>query len=298
MFNSLLSEVSESGPEEFGQVNTHTPISMGQSTDSSITEPDIGTLGNERYRHADESIYDRGLCSSSPEPNSIFTRFFKWKQPSSEEKSTLSKLSNEHERCDIQKKSISEEELLAFVEQNPTFEGTLPLPSMQAKSQLHNTKRAPSHDNSSSQKNIPSINQENVCSFSRNENLERTLSQKQIENWAGEPVTDGKLGCRSFWYSKCSLSFSYGEEIGDGSSGRFNHRKSNKLRHEPLHIKLHRYKTIHGSSRREQSQSNKQLPRHNHQLVQVLQHVICCAPSSFLISHRHIFFMLYITKPL
>jgi hypothetical protein len=304
VFNSLLSHVSESGSEDFGQVNTHTPISMRQSTDSYIAEPDVGAQGNESYQPADESISDQRMCSSSPEPNSIFSRLFNWKQPSSENKSTAAKLSNEHERCDIQKKSISEEELLAFVEKNPSFEGTVPLPSMRAQSQLlrlfsfDDTKSASSKDNSGLQKNVPSINQEHMNSFSRNANLERTLSQKQIENWAGEPATERKLGYRSSWYSKCSLSFSYGEEMGERSSGTFHHRKNNKPRYEPLHIKLHRYKTIHGSSRTEPSQSSKKLPLHNLHLVQVLQHFICCAPFLFKYLNFTFFFMLYVAKPL
>ena len=129
-----------------------------------------------------------------------------------------------------------------------------------------------------SQKSIRSIDQEHITPFLRSVNQEGTLLQNPIEGCIVEAVTEGKLWYRSSWYSKCSQSFSYGEEIDDANTGRSVPRKSNKVRYEPLHVKLQRYKTFHGSSRREQTTPNKQLHRQNLHLFQVLHHGICCAP--------------------
>ena len=185
-------------------------------------------------------------------------------------------MSNDHADCRIQKRSTSEEQLLEFIEKNPNFEGKVQLQPTQSSfgdiGFQNSTLTSMQHDRKLFQDlQCTCISQEDyIHSSQRSSHPEKSLSSLRTNRFNKEDEAERKYGIRSSWYKNTSFSFSCGEAANDSASNIKNQKS------DPFHLKLQRYKTFHGSSRREQHRFHKQL-LHQHLQLKV-DHIPCCAP--------------------
>ena len=237
VFNTLLSQVSEGETENFEPTNVGQITIMRQSTCSSITDSEYGIPTNESLRDLNESSNDIGK-SRSPGSSSLFSRFFNWRKSSCEDNLVESHSPSDTVLYERIKRSASEEELLAFLERNPDFEGRIQLQAIpRSLKEVRNIKK-PEYPSSSLGNMI--YRQDSKDSFKQK--LERCISSPTTEK------AESKFG----WQKKCSQSFSYGEGVCDQRDANIELKIATKpIRSDFLHVKLHRYKTFHGPSRKD-----------------------------------------------
>ena len=235
IFNTLLSEVSEGEAEDIEHANVRQMKMMRQSTCSSIAESEYGIQHNDCLLDSNSEIGE----SKSPSSNSLFSRFFNWRKSSCEDNLEESKSSRELASNELKKRSVSEEELLAFLERNPDFEGRIELQSTSKPLKEPENQWKPGHPSSS----LGNIIARKEGSF---------VQRKKIEECISYPLAE-KMECRSEWQKKCSQSFSYGDGISEPNDTKLERKITSKpVRSDSLHLKLQRYKTFHGPSRKEQ----------------------------------------------
>ena len=249
VFNTLLSEVSEGEAEEFEQTNfRHMPV-MRQSTCSSVTDSEYGLQNTDKLRGINQQTSDIKK-NSSPGSNSLFSRFFNWRKSSCEDNLIEPKEQGRQDLNNQKERSVSEEELLAFIERHPNFEGRIQLRDISGNlMEVDNTgdTRKTQHPSTSLGNMIS--RQESTGSWT-GKNVDSWSQKEKIKHCDSFPTT-GKTECRSGWQTKCSLSFSCGDGVDEPSASKLQRRSITPLRSDSLHIKLQRYKTFHGSSKKE-----------------------------------------------
>ena len=264
VFNTLLSEVSEGETEEFEQTNLrHMPV-MRQSTCSSVTDSDYGVQNTNSPRDVNKLSNDIRK-SNSPGSNSLFSKFFNWRKSSCEDNLVESNAPRQKDPNDHKQRSVSEQELLAFIERNPDFEGRIQLQDISTTlKEVDDTgdTRKPQHP-STSLGNMISRQESTGALTRKNEDI--WSHKEKIKQCDSFPTTE-KGECRSAWQTKFSWSFSYGDGVGEPSASKFDRKSTKPVRSDSLQIKLQRYKTFHGSSKKEHHH-----PKHGLQQNHLLQ---------------------------
>ena len=249
-FNSLLTEVSEhTGEDVEDKQEMHIPNLARQANESTILESDKDIKRVNIYRRSNSNDNRIKGMFGSPDSNSVFKRFFKWRQSSCEDKIAKSKLSNSSEGGQFKNRSLSEEQLLDFMEKHPNYEG-----QVQIQRKLGYCGSNPTHLGISKTHSVS--NKDDVHHFRGSLDLERTTSthHKEIEYSDSSEIIE----LRSTSYTKCRSSAGYGEEMRGGLSQIADVSRSYKSTcPEPLHKKLQRYKTFHGSARGERPREHQ-----------------------------------------
>ena len=237
VFKTLLSEVSEGETDDFEHTNVRKTKVQRQSTCSSFADFESGVQPYDSLLNIDDSNYGKGK-GKSPSSSSLFSRFFNWRKSSCDDDLEESKSPKDLIPCELKERSVSEEELLAFLERNPNFEGRIQLQSIPTHLKDVDYIRKPQHS---------SISLGNMVSRQEGPFIQR----KKVEQCTSNPITD-TAECKSEWQKKCSQSFSYGEGICEPHVAKFERKIASKpARTDTLHVKLQRYKTFHGQSRKD-----------------------------------------------
>ena len=256
-----MTEVSEhTGEDVEDKQETHTPILARQSDGSTTLESDKDVKRANIYRRSNSNDNRIKGMFGSPDSNSVFKRFFKWRQSSCEDKIAKTKLSISSEGGQFKNRSLSEEQLLDFMEKHPNYEG-----QVQIQKKLGYCGSNPTHLGISKTHSVS--NQDDIRHFRGSLDLDRTTSihHKEID------YSDSSgIELRSTSHTKCRSSAGYGEETkGAISQGADMSRSYRSICPEPLQKKLQRYKTFHGPARGER-------PREHHMsfMLQVAHQVI------------------------
>ena len=248
VFKTLLSEVSEGETDDFEPNNVRQIKVQRQSTCSSFAEFENGVQPYDSLLNIDDSNYSKGKGKSTSS-SSLFSRFFNWRKSSCEEDLEESKSPSNLIPNELKKRSVSEEELLAFLERNPDFEGRIQLQSIPTHLKEVDNMTKPQHS---------SISLGTMISKQEGHFIQR----KKVEQCTSFPIIQ-TAEYKSGWQKKCSQSFSYGEGIVEPHDAKFERKIASKpARTDTLHVKLQRYKTFHGQSRKEHH-FHKQTHQHN-----------------------------------
>ena len=260
-----MTEVSEhTGEDVEDKQETHIPILARQADGITILESDKDVKRVNIYRRSNSNDNRIKGMFGSPDSNSVLKRFFKWRQSSCEDKIAKSKLSNSSEGGQFKNRSLSEEQLLDFMEKHPNYEG-----QVQIQRKLGYCGSNPTHLSISKTHSVS--DKDDIRHFRGSLDLERTTSihHKEIKYSDSSEIVE----LRSTSYAKCCSSAGYGEETRDAiSQGADVSRSYKSICPEPLHKKLQRYKTFHGPARGER-------PREHYKsfMLQVANQVINCA---------------------